>query len=70
MSIDLTKLKTPKDHYLEIIRKEISKLKSGYGISYVEMAEKCGISISMFYKYNFQKLFKVERHNKANYFVK
>ncbi len=66
----LSDIKSHRDKYAEIIAGEIRKLKSGYGISLSEMAEKCGLSKRQFREYEFTKQFTIKEVAGRKYFVK
>lgn len=66
----LNSIQKPRDKYFNIVRNEIRKLKSGYGISQSEMAAKCNLSKRQFREYEFAKQFKTEMHNGTKFFVK
>jgi len=70
MPSNLSSIQKPRDKYFNIVRNEIKKLKSGYGISLDEMAEKCGLCKRQFREYGFTKQFKTEMHNGTKFFVK
>ena len=72
MPTKLNDIKKPRDKYADIITNEIRKIKSGYGITLDEMAEKCGLSDSQFRGYKFAKQFEshIKVINKTKYFVK
>jgi len=70
MPTQFSTIKTVKDKYRDIVAKEISKLKSGYGLTSEELAKTCKLSLSQFRSYGFHKTFHTETHNKINYFVK
>ncbi len=70
MPTHLKNIKTPKDKYRDIIAGEISKLKSGYGLTSEELAQVCKLSRSQFRSYGFHKIFKTEMHNNIKYYVK
>jgi len=70
MPTKFSEVKSIKDKYRDIVIKEISKLKSGYGLTSEELAKVCRLSLSQFRSYGFQKEFKMAKHNKINYFVK
>ena len=71
MPTQLSTIKTPKEKYREIVAKEISKLKSGYGLTTKELAEACGISESQFRRYGLNKGFNFEKHlNETGHLIK
>ncbi len=70
MPTQLSTIKTPKEKYREIVANEISKLKSGYGLTSEELAEACKLSARQFRSYGFHKVFKTETHNNIKYYVK
>lgn len=70
MADKLSSIKTTREKYFDIVYKEIKKLKTGYGISISEMADKCGLSKRQFRDYEFTSKFKTEKHNNKKYFVK
>jgi len=72
MPIKLSDIKTLQDKYESIIVSELHKLKSGYGMTIEEMAEKCGLKSSQFRTYGFVKKFEnhIKSVNKTKYFVK
>lgn len=70
MPVELKKIQTAREIHKAKIQAEISKLKSGYGLTYEELAKICGIGVRQIKEYRFHNVFNTETLNGTKYFVK